>query len=271
MRFLSLAALTVLELTPEEQIICAQECGYQGVGLRLIPATPQEKHYSLLNNKTGLQKVKAALAATDIKVLDIEIFRIKPDIPLESYEAYLEMGAELGARNMLVAGNDPDRKRLSEQWEKLCQMAKPYNIRPHIEPMPWTDVKGYLDGIHLVESGPELGGLLIDPIHFFRANGACSQIQTKHIKRMSYIQLADAPAQQPDTMDEILRQAREDRLPPSAGGFPLADLMHQLPDDLPISTEIPLAPRWGCKTEKEKAQLALDHTTRFLQKIYASK
>ena len=269
MRFLSLAALTVLELPPEEQIICAQECGYQGIGLRLIPATPQETHYSLLTDKTRLQRVRATLSSTDIQVLDIEIFRIKPDIKLESYEPYLEIGAELGARNMLVAGNDPDPKRLSEQWERLCEMTKPYNIKPHMEPMPWTDVKSYLDGIKLVEAGPEFGAVLIDPIHFFRAEGQCSQIQPEHTKRMGYVQLADAPLLVPDTMEEILRQAREDRLPPGDGKFPLLDLMLQLPADLPISVEVPLAQRWNCKTEKEKAQIVFDYTSHFLQNISA--
>ena len=36
----SLAALTVLELAPPEMIELAARCGYEKVGLRLLPATP---------------------------------------------------------------------------------------------------------------------------------------------------------------------------------------------------------------------------------------
>lgn len=267
MNFLSLAALTVLDLRPDEQIICAQECGYQGVGLRLIPATPEEKHYSLLGSKERLRVVKNALSANGIQVLDIEIFRLKPDTRIEDYEAYLEIGAELGTQNLLVAGNDSDRHRLSDNWAKLSDLAKTYNIKPNMEPMPWTDVKNYLDAVDLVESGPTWGSVLIDPIHFFRAEGFCKQITPEHAQRMNYLQFTDAPAEQPNTMDEILRQAREDRLPPGLGGLPLTELMSKLPVDIPISVEIPLSPKWGCNTPQEKAQLAIKHTIHFLEKM----
>src|SRR5438046_5381 len=41
-RPLSLAALTVLELSPPDMVACAAEAGYSHVGLRLLPATANE-------------------------------------------------------------------------------------------------------------------------------------------------------------------------------------------------------------------------------------
>jgi hypothetical protein len=41
-RPISLAALTVLELTPPEMVGCAAEAGFSHVGIRLLPATPTE-------------------------------------------------------------------------------------------------------------------------------------------------------------------------------------------------------------------------------------
>ncbi|HEY5308601.1 MAG TPA: sugar phosphate isomerase/epimerase, partial [Casimicrobiaceae bacterium] len=38
-RILSLAALTVLELSPPDMVSCAAAAGYTHVGLRLLPAT----------------------------------------------------------------------------------------------------------------------------------------------------------------------------------------------------------------------------------------
>lgn len=262
---LSLAALTVLELPPDEQIACAHACGYQGVGLRLIPATPQEKHYTLLNDSSRLRKVKQLLADTPIKIFDIEIFRLKEDTDIESYLPYLELGASLGATSMLVAGNDPDRVRLQDQWGKLCALSKPFNIKPHMEPMPWTDVKSYGDGVRLVEQGPEWGAVLIDPIHFFRAGGNVAHIKQEHVARMRYLQFTDAPVEQPETMDEILRQAREDRFPPGTGGLPLKTLLERISPELPISLEIPLAPRWGCVSAEEKAVFVYQKTKLFLE------
>ena len=47
-RLFSLAALTVLELSPPEMVEVAARAGYDRVGLRLIPATPEEHHFPLV-------------------------------------------------------------------------------------------------------------------------------------------------------------------------------------------------------------------------------
>jgi len=44
----SLAALTVLELSPPDMVEVAARAGYSHVGLRLEPATPQEHHFPLM-------------------------------------------------------------------------------------------------------------------------------------------------------------------------------------------------------------------------------
>ena len=258
---LSLAALTVLELSPDEQIMCAKACGYDGVGLRLIPATPTELHYSLMTDAARRARVKSLVSSTGMKVFDIEIFRLKPDTNIKDYVPFIELGAELGATNMLVAGNDSDWSRMTNNWLELCEVSHALGIKPHMEPMPWTDVKSYLDGVKFVdEASATLGAVLIDPIHFFRAGGQVSQIETSHANKMGYIQFADAPMPTPDSMDEILRQAREDRLPPGAGDFPLKELLSKMNPNLPISVEIPLAARWGCDTAEKKARLVRQYT-----------
>lgn len=261
MRPLSLAALTVLELPPDEQIICAEKCHYQGVGLRLIPATPTEMHYSLIDNPARKRTVKNLLASTGMKAFDIEIFRLKPDTNLNDYLAFIELGAELGSKNMLVAGNDPDLQRMRDQWLHLCEIAREFGITPHLEPMPWTDIKSYVDAAKFVEeASSDLGAVLIDPIHFYRSGGEPEQIEEAQASRMGYVQFADAPGAIPESMEEILRQAREDRLPPGAGDFRLKELLAKLPKEIPISLEIPLAPRWGCETAEQKAALVHRYT-----------
>ncbi len=106
---LSLAALTVLELSPADMVSCAADAGYSHVGLRLIPATDREPTWPIIGDTPLVREVERRLADTGIKVLDIEIFRLKPDTRVEDYRAALETGAKLGARHVLVAGNDPRR------------------------------------------------------------------------------------------------------------------------------------------------------------------
>ena len=49
-RIYSLASLTVLELSPPEMVEVAARAGYSHVGLRLVPATPEEHHFALVGD-----------------------------------------------------------------------------------------------------------------------------------------------------------------------------------------------------------------------------
>jgi sugar phosphate isomerase/epimerase len=88
-RPISLAALTVLELTPPEMVDCAAEAGFTHVGIRLLPATPTEPQYDIVGDTPLLREVERRLASTGVKVLDVEIFRLKPDTRVSDYEAAL--------------------------------------------------------------------------------------------------------------------------------------------------------------------------------------
>jgi sugar phosphate isomerase/epimerase len=266
MRPISLAALTVLGLSPDEQIICAERTGYESVGLRLIPATPTEAHYPLLQDAPRIAKVKDLMRSTGIKVLDIEVFRLEPKTNINDFIPYLELGADLGSKNVLVAGYDPDWVRMTENWIALCEISRDFDIKPHIEPMPWTNVKTYLDALSLMRQSPdEWGAVLIDPIHFFRTGGDVNQINFDDTKRFRYIQLSDATLPVPESSAEILRQARQDRLPPGQGKLALKDLLRNIPSNLPISLEVPLGSKWSHHTIEEKARIVLECTLNFLQ------
>ena len=54
-RIFSLASLTVLELSPPEMVEVAARAGYSHVGLRLVPATPEEHHFALVAD-VGLRR-----------------------------------------------------------------------------------------------------------------------------------------------------------------------------------------------------------------------
>lgn len=92
-RPISLAALTILDVSPANQVLCAAKAGYSHVGIRLVPATPTETQYDMIGNTPMIREVEANLKATGIKVLDIEILRIKPDTRAVNWKAFFETGA----------------------------------------------------------------------------------------------------------------------------------------------------------------------------------
>ena len=151
-RIFSLASLTVLELSPPQMVEVAARAGYSHVGLRLVPATPEEHHFPLVADADLRRQTLARLRDTGIGVLDVEILRLKPETRVADFEAILAVGAEFGASELLLAGNDSDEARLTDNFAALCDLAGPYGLHPHLEFMPWTDARNLEQAVRIVEA-----------------------------------------------------------------------------------------------------------------------
>ena len=136
----SLAALTVLDLAPPALIDVAAACGYDAVGIRLLPAMPGGIAYPLMDDEASLKETLARLDATGIKVADLEVVALRPETEIAGFSAFFETGARLGAKHILVAGYDPDLGRFSDSFARFCEAAAPYGLTADLEFMPWTYV-----------------------------------------------------------------------------------------------------------------------------------
>lgn len=236
-RPISLAALTVLDVSPANQVLCAAKAGYSHVGIRLYPATPTETQWDMIGDTPMIREVEANLKATGVKVLDIEILRIKPDTRAINWKPFFETGARLGATQVLCAGNDPDLNRLTDNFAELCEIAHPFGLNLSIEPMPWCNVSTVKQmNTVLRKINRPNAGCLVDPIHFYRADNDYKDIDALPEGALKYCQMCDITAEKPDTMDGILYQARNFRLSPGTGAADLPRLLKHLPN-LPISIE----------------------------------
>lgn len=241
MRALSLAALTVLELSPPEMVACAADAGYSHVGLRLIPATDDEPTWPVVGDTPMVRELERRLADSGVRALDIEIFRLKPDTEVASYLPALETGARLGAKHVLVAGNDADEARLTERFAALCRLGAPLGLTFDLEPMPWTEVKTLQQGTRIATASRQTNaGVLIDPIHFDRGGNVPADIAAVPVARLHYAQLCDAPAERPCDLETLLHQARAERLMPGDGALDLAGILRALAATLPLAVEIPM-------------------------------
>lgn len=262
----SLAALTVLELSPPDMVDVAARAGYSHVGLRLEPATPEEHHFPLVADTDLRRQTLQRLQDTGIKVLDIEILRLKPLTQVADFVAILDVGAGFGASELLVAGNDPDEARLIDNFAALCDLAKPYGIYPHLEFMPWTDARDLTQALRIVgQAGRSNGCVLIDAFHFNRSGSSLQELAAVDPARMRYAQLCDVAGPRPNDMDEILRQARNERRFPGDGDCDLIGLLRALPANIPLSLEIPTRQLMEQGVSAlERAQWALDKTRQVL-------
>jgi sugar phosphate isomerase/epimerase len=236
-RPIGLAALTVLELPHEEQVRVAAQTGYTHVGLRLVPVAGQPYQHPL-----DVQLVETCLRDTGVRVLDIEVFRLTPDTKVADWESVLAVAQRLGATDLLVHGADPQPNRLVETFGRLCDLAARYRLRANLEPMPWVDVSNMASALRVLRAaGRSNSGLLVDAIHFFRAGDSLAELEKVPREYLHYAQLCDARPQAPADMQEIIRQARGDRLFPGEGGLDLRGLLAALPAGIPLSLEVPVA------------------------------
>lgn len=267
-RSISLAALTVLELTPPEVVSCAAEAGYSHIGLRLLPATPTEPRYEIVGNTPLLREVERRLADTGVRVLDVEIFRLKPGTRVGDYEAAIATAARIGASELLVAGNDPDETRLVDSFAAFCDLAGTYGLGAGLEFMPWTDAKDLTQGARIVDfAGRDNGGVLIDPFHLSRSRSRIEDIGTIPPSRLRSMQFCDVPAVVPPTMEAILAEARAERLFPGDGELDLAGMLRAVPRDIPLSVEAPTHTLARTVGATERARRALAGTRRVLARL----
>jgi sugar phosphate isomerase/epimerase len=257
-RALGLAALTVLELPHHEQVSVAAQAGYTHVGLRLVPVAGQPYEHPV-----DVAAIEARLADTGVRVLDVEVFRLTAETGVAQFEPALAAAAQLGAGHILVHGADADEARLAERYGRLCDLAARYGLVANLEPMPWVDVSSVAKALRVLHGSRRANsGLLVDAIHFFRAGERVADLGSVPRGSLHYAQFCDARRERPTDMQEIIRQARSDRLMPGEGGLDLAGLLRALPAELPLSLEIPYARPMPAL---ERARRAREATLRLLE------
>jgi sugar phosphate isomerase/epimerase len=236
----SLAALTALELAPPELIEVAARCGYDKVGLRLLPATPGGIAYRLMDDAPLMRETLRRLESTGVTVADLEVVAFRPETDVASFSAFFETGARLGAKHILVAAYDPDLARFSDRYRQFCEAAAKHGLTSDLEFMPWTSVPDLKTAMRIVaEIDHPAAGILIDALHFDRSQSALADLRTIPVQRLHYWQLCDGPAERPVTTEQLIHAAREERMFPGEGDIDLIGLTRAMPESLTISIEVP--------------------------------
>jgi sugar phosphate isomerase/epimerase len=265
---ISLATLTVLELAPPDVVSCAAEAGFDLVGIRVLPSTPDEVQNVLVGDTPMVLETERRLKQTGIRCLEIEIFRLKPETRVADFEGALASGARFGATEALVADDDPDEARLTDNFAAFCDLARPYGISANLESMPWTHCTSFAQALRVVTAaGRANSGVLIDAIHFDRGGSRVSEILEAPRRLLRYVQLCDAPAEHPTDLQGVLFQGRSERLMPGEGGLDLKAILRNLPKDIPLSLEIPMESLARTVPPVERARRMLNKTRQLLRDL----
>jgi sugar phosphate isomerase/epimerase len=239
-RAFSLAYLTAAPLLPPDAITLAARLSYQHVGLRILPAVPGGDFSPLMQDKAMLRETLARVADTGVTVFDVEIIRLSETFKVEETQRFLETCAALGAKAILVAGDDPDEARLTASFGAFCDAAAPFGLTANLEFMPWTKVPECKTTRRIVEAAARPnGGILVDSIHAARSDTSLADLAALPRTMLNYVQICDAPAEVPATTEGLIHAARCARLLPGKGGIDLRSMFQALPVDLPVSIELP--------------------------------
>lgn len=227
---IAMASGIMPEATPLQLVETAARAGFDFGGMWIEPADWTD---------ATTRDVKAALRASDLALLDVEVVWIKPG-PLDpDHLRIVNIGMELGARNVLCVSSDPDASATRDKLAALMAHASG-DIRINLEFGLFTEVKTiHHAAVILREIGSPVGGLLIDALHWRRSGGTIADIGAVPAAWLSYAQLCDAPAPgaNPADPDAILIEAIDGRMPLGHGDLPLDAFLHALPDGLPIGIE----------------------------------
>jgi sugar phosphate isomerase/epimerase len=241
-RELSLAHLTVLDATPPELVTVAAAAGFRQVGIRLT-ATPSVgvPPYDMLGDTPMLRETLRRLADTGVSVLDVEFLRFEPENPIGVPEGFLEAGARLGAKYVLVMSADPQEARTLDRFGALCDRAARYDLHVCLEFAIYTGVKTLADAERMVrQSGRPNASVLVDALHFSRSGGTPADIAQIDASLIRYAQICDAAPGMPTEAPELIGEARTGRLLPGGGVLPLAELVRALPPTATLSVEAPV-------------------------------
>lgn len=239
-RRISLAHLTLIDVPPLALVRVAAAAGYDAVGMRIVPVT-NGPDYSMRAGSRELREVVQALGDTGLTVLDAEVVRLGLDFEPASYEGFLDVAAELGARHVVVVVEDPEPCRAAASLAGLCALAAERQITAMVEFMVFKQVRTLPETVTLLAAASaKNAGILVDPLHLERSGGTVEEVRRLPAELVPYVQFCDAtpagPAKDPDAAGQ---EARRARLLPGEGDLPLAELVDALPPQTPLSLEVP--------------------------------
>ena len=237
---LSLAHLTVIDAHPLELIDAAAAGGFDAIGLRIVAPMRTDMIVPVIGDADLIRQIELRLADTEIEILDVEAIWLGPDSDIAALEPALACGQRLGAKNVLVVGNDPDTGRVTHNFALLAAMAGRYQLKVGLEFIPYCQTATLQQAQSILEAAAQPNtGILIDALHLIRSGGRPDDLKQVKPSSILYGQICDAYGKRPQTTEALRHEARSGRFYPGEGELPLTEILDALPSGLPLGVEAP--------------------------------
>lgn len=267
-RQFSLAQLTVMNYPPPEMTYLAARAGYDFVSFRFVPLhTPGEPEY-LPQDRAMIQRTKAALADTGLKMLDVELARILPDLDVKSYLPALEAAAELGARHVLSSAWETDRKldrsEIIDTFGQICDLAAPLGLTVELEFPVISRLRTLGEAADIVRAANRRnGGILVDMLYVYFPRTPLAELDALPRDWFHLVHLCDAPKEMPKAREDLVQIMRGARLYVGEGAIDIRSILAHIPQ-VPYSIELPHDKRVAEYGYEEHARRCLEAAKRYL-------
>ncbi len=272
-RKFSLAYLTIPGTDPVTHIQIAAETGYDSVSLRTIPMhLPCEPEYRLEKDEKLFNSIKAALREYGLRVMDIELARIKEEVDINEFAPAFEAAAKLGATDVLGSVWSRNRSWYTDTVGRVAAMAKQFGLSYNVEFLPWAGVRNLQEAITLVDRvGCDNLYIMVDTLHAGRAGVTAQELKRTNQRYFRFMHLCDGPAGSDgdpvldDIKDELMIfTAREARCYVGQGCMDVAGMVAAIPG-VPLSIELPNDKELAARGARGHAQECLDTAKNYLK------
>lgn len=235
-REFSLAYLTIPGIDPLEQIRVAGETGYDYVSLRTIPmGLPGEPQVILEKDPQLFRRVREQLEKSHVKLLDIELVRVREDQP-EDYRGAFECGAMLGAKHVLSSVWTKDYDFAARRYEKICDQAAAFGLDVNMEFPIVSCMTTFRDTVAMQKrvNKPNLK-VFVDTLYAHLDDLTPEDLLSLPAEKYGIIHLCDCPL---DITGDITSVVREGREYCGLGQAKLVEMLKAMPPH-PCSIELP--------------------------------
>lgn len=238
-RLFALAPATVLPATLPEMVSITARAGYDAVGLPLNAAGREGQADFAPLDAALIAETEARLKGEGVALYDAAGVALRDETDPTSFEPLLDTAARLGAVGAMATVWDADVARRAERYADLCARAAARGLEVSIEFLPWSALRTIDAAAEMVAaSGAANAGIMLDCLHLFRSGGSVEALRP-HVAKVRYAQICDAPLAAP-APDQLMAEARQNRLDAGEGELPLAEIFNLLPADLLVSVEGPM-------------------------------
>jgi len=253
-RKFSLAYLTLAGVDPLEQIYIAGETGYDYVSLRTIPmGQPGESQVILEKDPQLFRAVRLQMESSNVKLLDIELVRIREDLPSD-YRGAFECGAILGAKHVLSSVWTKDYDFAAERYAQICDQAAEFGLNVNMEFPIVSCMTTFRDTVAMQKrvGKPNLK-VFVDTLYAHLDNLTPEDLKSLPDDDYGIIHLCDCPMEVPENIVSVVREGREYC---GLGQAKLVEMIKAMPDH-PCSIELPNVENMKTFGRRGHAQMCL--------------